>query len=95
MKNGYHKSNLEGARFYVGETLCAVAPLELPENSFIEIVCVDPFAEPAAFGEESNYNGAEGNFVKIESPSLGVIVACNVELNVQYVDPEFAALMTE
>jgi len=95
MKNGYQKSNLEGARFYVGETLCAVAPLELPENTFIEIVCVDPFAEPSAFGEESSYNGAEGNFVKIESPNLGVIVACNVKLNVQYIDPEFAALMSE
>ena len=30
IQNGHEKSNLEGARFYVGETLCAVAPLELP-----------------------------------------------------------------
>ena len=81
LKNGYEKSNLEGARFYVGETFCATAPLELPENEFVIIECTDPDAKPSSFGAESNYNGAEGGFVKIESGKLGVIVACNVEVN--------------
>ena len=30
MKNGFEKSNLEGSKFFVGENLCATAPLELP-----------------------------------------------------------------
>ena len=50
MKNGFEKSNLEGAKFFVGEKLCAIAPLQLPENSFIEIECLDPDAESSAFG---------------------------------------------
>ena len=81
MKNGFDKSNLEGAKFYIGENLCATAPLQLLENSFIEIECVDPNADPTAFGAESNYDGAEGSFLKIESSKLGVLVACNVEFN--------------
>ena len=65
MKNGFDKSNLEGAKFFIGENLCASAPLQLQENTFIQIECVDPEADPTAFGAESNYKGAEGTFLKI------------------------------
>ena len=65
LKNGFENSNLEGAKIYVGDILCATAPLVLPYYEFFEIICVDPDAEQGSFGTESNYDGAQGNSIRI------------------------------
>ena len=89
LKNGAQSSNLEGATVFVGDTVCGKIGPMLPENMFITVVCKDLDAEPVSIfdkTEKKEYAGTKGNSIKIQASQPGVLMVCDIDVEIQVVD---------